>query len=218
MTRWIDITVPIRPGMVVYEGDPPVQLHRVTTIAGGEASNLTRLDLGAHTGTHIDAPAHFIDGAPGIESIPLDALLGAVTVLDATHCSADITSADVATMMPGRPEGESAIAVRERILFKTANSRLWDLDHFSADYVGLTEDAARWLVGRGVRLVGIDYLSIAPHADPAPTHIALLQAGAVILEGLDLRAVSPGDYDLACLPLLIPGSDGAPARALLRPR
>jgi arylformamidase len=211
--------------MVVYEGDPPVRIQRTASITGGGASNLTRIDFGLHTGTHIDAPAHFIDGAPGIETIPLDALLGPVTILDATYCRADITEADLATIIPGSPERPSGTAgvsplplVPERVIFKTSNSRLWDLDHFSPDYIGLAEDAARWLVARGARLVGIDYLSIAPYAVPAPTHLALLQAGVVILEGLDLRAVEPGDYDLTCLPLLIPGADGAPARALLRRR
>ncbi|MGH2608544.1 MAG: cyclase family protein [Tepidiformaceae bacterium] len=208
MSSWIDITVPIRPGMVLYEGDPPVVLDRITSMAAGGPSNLTGLRFGAHTGTHIDAPLHFIEAAPGIEATRLDALLGPVTVVDATAIRSNIDAAALDQL--------GLSSTLERIIFKTTNSRLWDLDRFSPDFVGLTEDAARSLVDRGVRLVGIDYLSIAPFSDPAPTHIALLSAGVVILEGLDLRAVPPGDYELACLPLLIPGSDGAPARALLR--
>ncbi len=207
-SRWIDISVPIRPGMIVYEGDPPVEVDRAAQISAGDPSNVSRLNLGAHTGTHIDAPVHFIEGAAGIEAIDPGALVGPATVVDATTLSGDIDVAALRDLdLPDRVE---------RFIFKTANSRLWDRDEFSPDFIGLTEGAARDLVDRGVRLVGIDYLSIAPKADPGPTHVALLQAGVVILEGLDLRSVDPGEYELVCLPLLIPGSDGAPARALLR--
>lgn len=204
---WIDISVPIRPGMIVFEGDPTVSRERVQSIAEGAICNVSRMDLGVHTGTHIDAPVHFIDGTAGVETTPLDALIGPAFVVDATAITGDLDAASLRAL--SLPDGA------ERLLFKTPNSRLWDRDRFSADFLGLTEDGARYLVDRGVRLVGIDYLSIAPKGDPAPTHVALLEAGVVILEGLDLRHVEPGDYLLACLPLLIPGSDGAPARALL---
>jgi arylformamidase len=207
-SRWIDISVPIRPGMIVYEGDPPVEVDRAAQISAGDPSNVSRLNLGAHTGTHIDAPVHFIEGAAGIEAIDPGALVGPATVVDATTLSGDIDSAALRDLdLPDRVE---------RFIFKTVNSRLWDLDEFSPEFIGLTDGAARDLVARGVRLVGIDNLSIAPKADPAPTHLVLLEAGVVILEGLDLRSVDPGEYELVCLPLLIPGSDGAPARALLR--
>jgi arylformamidase len=205
---WLDISVPIRPGMIVYEGDPPVEIERATSISGGDPSNVSRLNLGAHTGTHIDAPVHFIEGAAGVEEIDLEALMGPVTVLDATGLSGDIDRAAVQQI--GLP------ADSRRLIFKTQNSGLWDLDHFSSDFIGLTGDAAEALVEHGVRLVGLDYLSVAPQSDPAPTHVELLGAGVVILEGLDLRAVAPGEYELVCLPLLIPGCDGSPARALLR--
>ena len=207
---WIDVSVPIRPGMVVYEGDPPVCFERTASLANGDLANVSRLDFGVHSGTHIDAPVHFIEGRPGIEGVPLDALIGPAVVVDATALGADIDAWALESL--DIPRGA------ERILFKTANSRLWELDHFSPDFIGLTEDAAQLLVADGVRLVGIDYLSIAPKADPAPTHRALLEAGCVILEGLDLRLVEPGSYDLIALPLLIPGSDGGPTRALLRSR
>lgn len=205
--EWIDITVPIRPGMVIYDGDPAVSRHRVQSIAGGAICNVSRMDLGVHTGTHIDAPVHFIDGAGGVEVTPLDALIGTARVVDATAITRDLDEALL--------RGLDLPLGAQRLLFKTPNSRLWDRDTFSDDFFGITEGGARYLVGRGVRLVGIDYLSIAPKDNPAPTHIALLEAGVVILEGLDLRKVEPGDYMLACLPLLIPGSDGAPSRALL---
>jgi arylformamidase len=200
----IDVTVGIRPGMPVYEGDPPVQLIAHAAMAAGDLCNVSRLDLGAHTGTHVDAPVHFIPGAGGVETLPLAAMFGLAWVVDATGHTQDL-DADALNLPPGA----------ERVLLKTDNSRLWDLDRFSADYIGLTVEAAELLVARGVRLIGIDYLSIAPAADPAPTHLVLLRAGVVILEGLDLRRVEPGPYELRCLPLLVPGADGAPARAVL---
>lgn len=203
----IDITVPVRPGMIVYDGDPDLALERTASIASGAICNVSRLDAGVHTGTHIDAPVHFIDGAAGAEATPLEALIGSVFVVDATEVDGDIDSATL--------EQLDVPANARRVLFKTPNSRLWAKDRFSPDFVGLTDSAAQQLVQRGVRLVGADYLSVAPKSDPAPTHVALLAAGVVILEGLDLRAVDPGWYRLVCLPLLLEGSDGAPARALL---
>ena len=208
--QYIDVTVPLRPGMPLYEGDPAVALQRVSSLAGGGVCNLSRLDFGLHSGTHIDAPLHFIDGAPGVESIPLEALLGEAWVADATKVIGQVDAAQLSAL--------DVPAGCRRLLFKTTNSQLWQRDGFSRDFVALTEDAAQELVRRGVRLVGIDYLSIAPFEDPAPTHIALLEAGVVILEGLDLRRVQPGAYRLLCLPLLIPGADGAPARTLLLPQ
>ena len=203
-----DITVPIRSGMVVYEGDPDVTLVRATSLAEGHLANVSRLELGVHTGTHIDAPVHFIDGREGVDAVALDALIGAAQVVDASRLDGHIDAEALASLRvdPGV----------ERLLFKTRNSRLWEQDGFSADFIGITEDAARELVGRGARLVGIDYLSIAPKADPAPTHRVLLDSGVVIVEGLDLRAVPAGAYELICLPLRIVDCDGAPARAVLR--
>lgn len=205
--RLIDISVPIRPGMIVYDGDPDVYLERVKTIAGGSSANVSRLDFGVHTGTHIDAPVHFIDGAQGIESVPLDALIGDAYVVDATGCTDHIDAATLA--------GLDVPANAERVIFKTPNSALWDRPSFSADFIGLTGEAAEALAQRGVKLVGIDYLSIGPKGNGVATHVALLRERIAILEGLDLRQVQPGAYRLVCLPLLIAGSDGAPARAVL---
>ena len=195
--------------MPVYAGDPPVVLQRVSSLASGGICNLSRLDFGLHSGTHIDAPLHFIDGAPGVEATPIEALIGDAYVVDATNVRGQIDTAAL--------RGLAIPRSCERILFKTSNSQLWESDAFSRDFVALTADAARELVRRGARLVGIDYLSIAPFTDPAPTHLALLEAGVVILEGLDLRRVQPGAYRLLCLPLLVEGADGAPARTLLQP-
>ena len=194
--------------MPVYRGDPSVTRELVQSLAAGATCNVSRLDFGVHSGTHIDAPLHFIADAAGIEVTALDALIGDAYVVDATAVAGDIDGATLA--------GLAIPAGCERVLFKTANSRLWDLDGFSENFVGVEEDAARELVRRGLRLVGIDYLSIAPFSNPAPTHVALLEAGVVILEGLDLRQVEPGRYRLTCLPLLLEGSDGAPARTLLQ--
>jgi arylformamidase len=206
---WIDVSVPLRDGMVVYAGDPPARIERVQEIARGDMANITRLDIGAHTGTHVDAPVHFVPDGAGADRLPLDVLIGPAVVADLTGRPGDVDAEALAGL--DLPDGT------ERLLLKTPNSQLWARDEFTRDYVGVADDAARDLVERGVRLVGIDYLSIAPADDPEPSHRTLLGAGVVVVEGLDLRAVAAGRYDLVCLPLRIAGSDGAPARALLRP-
>jgi arylformamidase len=207
---WQDISVPIRDGMVIFEGDPQVHFTRVSSMAEGAVCNVSRLDLGVHSGTHIDAPVHFIDGAAGIEAVALDVLVGPALVLDATRIEGHFDRAAI--------DGLAIPAGTERLLFRSRNTQLWDRPAFDPSFVALTGDGAAALVERGLRLVGADYLSIAPFDDPTPTHVALLAAGVVIVEGLDLRAIEPGWYDLICVPVLIPGSDGGPARALLRRR
>ena len=179
-------------------------------MADGASCNVTRLDMGAHTGTHVDAPVHFIEGAAGADAVSLEALIGPAWVVDATAATADIDEQALRGL--NIPDGES------RLLFKTSNSRLWENEGFSEGFIGLTDGAARALVARGTALVGADYLSIAPHGKAAPTHYALLKGGVVIVEGLDLRTLEPGPYDLVCLPLRIVGCDGSPARALLHSR
>jgi arylformamidase len=196
----IDISVPIRPGMPTYPGDPTVTLERVKALADGDGVNLSRVDLGAHTGTHVDAPLHFIDGAEATETLPLDALVGPARVLDLTAAK----RLDAAAF--------DGVELAERVLLKTSNSELWARGTFAEDALQLDGGAAQVLVGGGVRLVGIDYLSIGDH----DAHRVLLGAGVVPVEGLDLRGVEPGDYDLICAPLKLVGSDGAPARVLLR--
>lgn len=207
---WQDISVPIRDGMATFEGDPPVRLERVMAMADGAICNVSRLDFGVHSGTHVDAPVHFVDGAAGIDSVALDALVGPALVVDATSIDGHFDRATIDRL--AIPNGT------ERLLFRSRNVSLWEKPAFDPSFVAVTGDGAAALVERGVRLVGADYLSIAPFGDPSPTHIALLAAGMVIVEGLDLRAIVPGWYDLICLPLLIPGSDGGPARAIVRRR
>ena len=196
----IDISVPIRPGMATYPGDPTVTLERVKALADGDVVNLSRVDLGAHTGTHVDAPLHFIDGGSAIETLPLDALVGPARVLDLTAAE----RLDAAAF--------HGVELAERVLLKTSNSELWARGTFAEDALQLDGGAARLLVDAGVRLVGIDYLSIGD----VEAHRVLLGSGVVPVEGLDLREVEPGDYELICAPLKLVGSDGAPARALLR--
>jgi arylformamidase len=193
----IDISVPIRSGMVTYPGDPIVRLERAASIASGDPVNLTRIDFGLHSGTHVDAPVHFIDGAAGADALPLNVLVGGCQVI----ATSDLSHSAVAQVP----------AEVERVLFKTPNSELWARESFAEDFVRLDGEAASLLVERGVRLVGVDYLSVGDE----DAHHALLQAGVVPLEGLDLRGVEPGSYELACLPLRVVGADGAPARAVL---
>ena len=195
----------IRDGMFVYPGDPDVHLTRALAIAGGAPANVSRLDFGVHSGTHADAPLHFLPEGVGAEQIPQAPLNGPARVVDATSLSGAIDAAGLERL--DLPDDV------QRLLLKTTNSKLWELDRFSEDHVALDRSGAELLVDRGVRCVGIDYLSIGDEG----AHRVLLSAGVVPLEGLDLRAVEPGPYNLHCMTLKIAGSDGAPARAMLEP-
>ncbi len=207
---WIDISVPIGPATPIFDGDPPFGLVLAASMAAGAVCNVSRVDMGVHTGTHLDAPRHFIDGAPATESISLDDCIGPAWVVDATALTRTIGAADIA--------GLDIRAGETRLLFKTPNSELWGRSGFQSGFIALDGGAAAVLVERGIRLVGNDYLSIAPFGDPVATHQVLLAAGVVILEGVDLRQVEPGPVELLCLPIRLVGSDGVPARALVRPR
>ncbi len=201
VTAIIDISAQVSPKMVVWDDDSPPVIERVSSIAAGDGYNLSRLVLGTHTGTHVDAPLHFIDGGEAVESLPLGALIGPVLVVDARSAE-EIEAAIVEREVP---------AQTERVIFATRNSDLWDREGFTNDFVAISAAAASLLAERGVRLVGIDYLSVGS----PETHRALLSSGVVLLEGLDLRGVAAGSYELVCLPLDVVGSDGAPARAAL---
>lgn len=208
---WIDISIPLDEHTPIFEGDPTFRLERAFSIDGGAMANVSRLEMGVHTGTHLDAPIHFIDGAPHSQSIPLVAGIGPAWVADATgHLGHRISAAELAEL--------EIPADATRVLLKTRNSALWDQPGFQSTFVGLDGDAAEALVARGTRLIGVDYLSVAPFGDPVDTHQALLAAGVVILEGIDLGEVEPGPVDLLCLPIRLMNSDGVPARALVRPR
>jgi len=199
----LDVSIPIRTRMPIYPANAGVALRRIDAIADGAVANVSAVDLGAHTGTHVDAPNHFLDGAGGVDTVALAPLIGPAVVVDATAVDKTLDAAAVAAA--GVPAGA------ERVLFKTRNSQLWEQDEFSEDFVSFDTSGARALLDAGVRLVGIDYLSIG---DPG-AHRALLGADVAVVEGLDLRAAEPGPYQLVCLPLKLVGSDGGPARAVL---
>lgn len=211
--RLYDISVVIAPGVTpVYPGDPGIEIEDWAALDRGDAANVTGLRFGAHTATHVDAPAHFIAGAPGLPALALDTFIGEALVVELPREVAAVESAHVARHVP---------AGTARVLFKTRNSELWAeaRGRFEEEFAYITPDAARALVAAGVRLVGFDYLSVEKFgAAEHETHRALLSRGVVILEGLDLREVCAGTYELLCLPLKLgAGSgDGAPARAVLR--
>lgn len=203
-----DISVPISKDTPVFPGDPPVEIMRVLQLEKGDLANVSRLSFGNHTGTHIDPPSHFILGGKTVDQLDLNVLYGSAYVVDLTAVERVITASDLArAKLPPRIE---------RILCKTHNGSLWDQTGFQKGFVAFSQDAAEWLVARGARLVGIDYLSAEMFAAPEPrAHRVLLGAGVIIVEGLNLKDIAAGDYTLACLPLKIKNGDGAPARVIL---
>lgn len=207
-SNWIDVTVPVKTGMVHWPGDPAVQITRAKDIARGDSSTVSLLEFGAHTGTHMDAPAHFISGGASIDTMPLEATMGPARVI-AVRDSVSIKRAHLET---------ARIRAGERILFKTANStRCWTSDRFVEDFVYITPEAAAYLAERRVRMVGVDYLSVGGFKkDGRETHLNLLEAGVWIVEGLNLSKVKPGPVEFVCLPLRLAGADGAPARAFVK--
>lgn len=207
-----DVSVPLSATTPTYPGDPKIEIKEWASLANGDAANVSLLHMGAHSGTHVDAPVHFIAGAPNIASLPLSALIG---VADVVEVPPEILVIDEA-FVSGNCNGSS-----ERVLFKTRNSEFWarPQDGFRVDYTYIDSAAAARLVSLGKKLVGIDYLSIeAFQSSDFATHLALLTNGVVVLEGLDLRSVPAGTYELICLPLKIAdgSGDGAPARVVLR--
>jgi arylformamidase len=194
--------------MVHWPDNPPVRIERMLDIERGDVANVSTISLGSHTGTHMDAPIHFVRGGEGMDRMPLDATMGLARVIEIQ---------DPTSIKPDEldPHG---IGRGERVLFKTRNSSLaWWTRDFIEDFVYVSQKAARYLAERGVRTVGVDYLSVGGfYADGVETHQALLGAGIWVIEGLDLSRVEPGEHELICLPLKVEGGDGAPARALLR--
>jgi arylformamidase len=209
-SRWIDVSVNLKNGMVYWPGDPPARISHALDMERGDPCTVSLLEMGAHTGTHMDAPAHFVRGGIGIDQMPLDTAIGSARVIPIRDRQSIKTDELV----------RHSIRRGERVLFKTHNSdHCWDTDRFVEDFVYLSAAAAQYLAERQVRLVGIDYLSVGGfRADGVETHQALLQAGIWIIEGLNLKRVRPGRVQLVCLPLKIAGADGAPCRAILRPQ
>lgn len=206
--RVYDISVGIDHDLPVWPGDPPVVLDRVQSMDAGDIANVSRFGGSVHVGTHVDAPLHFIQNGKSIDSIPIKSLIGRAYVVHLPRVDSITEEVLEKASIPPRTR---------RILFRTKNSRLWIRGggDFHTDFVAIEESGARWLVRKGVQLVGIDYLSVAPYGDSVPTHRILLEAGVVIVEGLDLSAVTQGRYTIYCLPLKLIGIEGAPARAIL---
>jgi arylformamidase len=205
--KLFDVTVPLDAALPTYPHNTPFTLEAIKRLARGDSSNVSTLHMSAHAGTHVDAPRHFFDEGAGTEALSLDLLMGRARVIEVASRSGvsaeDLRAFDLSDDI--------------RVLIKTHNSELWGSPEFHTDYVGVTESGAKYLVEHGIKVVGVDYLTVEVFKNPgAPAHHALLGAGTIVIEGLDLRTVDAGIYDMICLPLRIVGSDGAPARVVLR--
>jgi arylformamidase len=210
MARILDISLPIGPDLLTWPGDPGVEILPAKRQEQGDPANVSELRLGSHTGTHVDPPWHFLEGTDTVDQLDPGVFYGPVTVADLGDARGAV----------GPPQLEALRLAdgTERLLLKTANSRLWARRplEFPDEFVSVGPEGARWLVDRGLRLVGVDFLSVEAGGRPDhPVHRTLLGAGVIIVEGLDLSQVEAGTYTLACFPLKIVDGDGAPARAVL---
>jgi arylformamidase len=205
--KLIDVTVRLDARLPTYPGNTPFRIEPIKRMAHGDSSNVSTVHMSVHAGTHVDTPKHFFEDRGGAETLPLDMLCGRTRVIEIATRKG-VTAADF-----------SGVDLSEdvRLLIKTHNSRLWGSPEFHEDFIGLTETAARFIVEHGIKVVGVDYLSIEEYKAPgAPAHRTLLGSGTIVIEGLNLRDVEPGTYEMFCLPLAIVGADGAPARVVLR--
>ena len=206
---WIDISVPITPHMALWPGDPEVRTERIADLNRGDEATVTRLELGVHAGTHVDAPSHFLAQGATLDELSPELLIGDARVILIRNPER-VTVADLQAHEP-QPG--------ERLLLKTRNGNLRERQGFCPDFVGLDEAAAHYLADARIAVLGIDYLSIAGYQqDQGAVHRCLLGGGIWLIENLDLSAVQPGPYELVCLPLRISGAEAAPARALVRPK
>jgi len=204
--KLIDVTVPLDAHLASYPGNTPFTLEAIKRIARGDSSNVSSIHMSAHCGTHVDAPRHFFDNGGDADGLSLDMLIGRTRVIEIT--SRTIAAEDLARL---------DLSEDVRVLIKTSNSRLWGDPEFHKEYVGVSESGAKHLVEHGLKVVGVDYLSVEQFRFPgAPAHHILLGGGVIVIEGLNLRDVEPGVYDMYCLPLRVVDSDGAPARVVLR--
>ena len=207
--KLIDVSVPLDARLPTYPHNTPFSLEPIKRIARGDSSNVSTLHLSAHAGTHVDAPRHFFDDAPGTEALPLDLLIGRTRVIEVASRTG-IAAEDLAPI---------DLSDDVRVLIKTHNSTFWGSPVFHEDYAGVTASGANYLVEHGVKVVGVDYLSVEQFRSPHhETHKTLLSNAVVIVEGMVLSEPPPGDYELYCLPMLMAGLDGAPARAVLMER
>ncbi|MDD2335761.1 MAG: cyclase family protein [Geobacteraceae bacterium] len=204
--RIFDISVPLASGLPSWPGDPCLLLEPVLQLEKGDGARVSRITLGDHSGTHLDTPAHMLENGATLDGISLSRLMGRALVADLRGCG-EIGLSE----LQGLP-----LAGEERLLLRTDNSSLWTKPDFCPDFVALNPEGAEYLLSKGIRLVGIDYLSIESFKGDGSVHRTLLGNDVVILEGLDLSEVPAGVYELVCLPLRIAGGAGAPARAVLR--
>jgi len=203
-----DITLPVSAALVVWPGDPAVQIEKISDVDKGDSLSLTQMTLRAHVGTHLDAPCHFIKGGSGVEALDLNLLVGTAYVAESLKTDAITASVLDDLAIP---------ANTQRLLLHTRNSDHWTRlnDPFDENYVAISPDGAQWIVDHGIKLVGIDYVSVGSFQDAAPTHYILLGAGVIAVEGLNLAGIIAGEYQLYCLPMKLVGADGAPVRAIL---
>ena len=203
----IDVSVPLDAQLPTYPHNTPFSLEAIKRIARGDSSNVSTVHMSAHAGTHVDAPRHFFDDRPGTEALALDLLIGRARVIEVASRTG-ITAEDLEPI---------DFSDDIRLLIKTHNSTFWGSAAFHEDYIGVTDSGAKHLVAHGIKVVGVDYLSVEQFKNVGkPAHHVLLGAGTIVIEGLNLRDVEPGVYEMFCLPLRIVGSDGAPARVVLR--
>jgi len=207
VTKIFDVSVPVANGGVVYPGNPGIRIEPHAEVSKGASSNLSRISFGSHTGTHVDAPRHFFDAGSTVDRLPLNALIGPARVL---RMPDDVMSVTLAHLQQHNLSGV------ERLLIRTRNSAFVTGREFHPDFTYVAPDAAEHIASLGVKLVGVDYFSVEQfHSGHHRTHRTLLERGIVIVEGLDLTDIEPGDYAFCCLPLRLEGLDGAPARAVL---
>lgn len=205
-----DLSLSISDTLPVWPGDPRVKIDRVASLEAGDIANVSRIEMGVHTGTHVDAPYHFMGGGTKtVEELSLETMVGGTQVIQLPD---EITEIDADIL-----KNAGIYPDTKRLLIRTRNSMFWEMGNteFDTSYTAIKPDGAKFLVERNLQLVGVDYLSVALYEDQTPTHRILLGAGIVIIEGLNLSKVPPGNYDLFCLPLKISGADGSPARVIL---
>jgi arylformamidase len=207
--KFYDVTLTISNEMPTWPGDPVVHLRRIHDMANGDKVTLSQLDFGVHTGTHVDAPVHFVQGGSGVDTLSLDTLIGMCEVRRAPNEVKSITAEVLDSLHI--PFGTI------RLLVRTSNSDIWARgeNKFQEDFVAIEESGAKWIVEHGIKLVGVDYLSVGSFTNGIPTHNVLLGAGVIPIEGLNLSQIEPGEYLLYCLPLKLKDADGAPARVVL---
>ncbi|MBT3367540.1 MAG: cyclase family protein [Nitrospina sp.] len=208
--KFYDVSVPISDELPVWPGDPGISMELTCSLARGDSANVTQLEMGVHTGTHIDAPSHFEPGGKTIDQLPMEILTGTCRVVEIPHSTESIGPAELEKL---------DLSGVIRILFKTKNSKFWAREEkkFQKKFVHLSKEGASFLVEHGIKLVGIDYLSVEQFASPDhATHHILLRNQVIIVEGLNLSGISEGEYELIALPIKLKGADGAPARVILR--